>query len=221
RYASDTSAAWADENRDQISLWLESEEAIHGVHWERELVAQLTPVSHGLPLLDELNAEFLTLPGHTIGHSGLWLPDRGVLFVGDMISDLDPPSLSSGDPEEIESYFNTLNRIEALLAQAEVVIPGHGTVCDKAEALRRLEQDRAYLTWLLARTDDFQSPSQRLIQEATGELKDDRLVSDTGQQLHRQNVRDLLEARRKPYKPLMPEERAQAHRSWPPRAPPL
>jgi glyoxylase-like metal-dependent hydrolase (beta-lactamase superfamily II) len=183
RYASDTSAAWAEENRNQISLWLESEEAAHGVQWERELVARLTPVRHGQSLLDELNAEFLALPGHTIGHCGLWLPDPGVLFVGDMISDIDPPSLSSGDPQEIESYFDTLSRIEDLLNQADVVVPGHGTVCDSAEGLRRLELDRTYLT--------------SLIKGTAGNFLDDRLASDTGQLLHRQNVRELLEAHTK------------------------
>ncbi len=184
RYASDTSAAWAEENRAQISLWLESEEAAHGVQWERELVARLTPVRHGRSLLDELNAEFTALPGHTMGHCGLWLPDRGVLFVGDMISDIDPPSLSSGDPLEIESYFNTLSAIEAVLTQADAVVPGHGTVCNSTEGLRRLELDRTYLT--------------NLIEETAGNFLDDRLTSATGQQLHRQNVRELLEAHTRP-----------------------
>lgn len=70
-------------------------------------------------------------PGHTNGHCGFYLPDRGVLFTGDALVTIDPytarrgprivaPAATADTSEALES----LHGFEAL--DAPVVLTGHG-----------------------------------------------------------------------------------------------
>lgn len=71
-------------------------------------------------------------PGHTSGHVGFHLPDRGALISGDALITVDVWDRSDRGPQVIRYPFNhdhdqavdSLKRFEAL--EAEVVIPGHG-----------------------------------------------------------------------------------------------
>lgn len=71
-------------------------------------------------------------PGHTSGHVGFHLPDRGVLISGDALITVDVWDRSDRGPQAIRAPFNhdhnqavdSLQRFEDLEAQA--VIPGHG-----------------------------------------------------------------------------------------------
>ncbi len=82
------------------------------------------------------------------GHSGsmlsVHLPERGILIAGDMLSDIEIPTLTQ--PPAL--YRATL---EALLPLAghgaiETLIPGHGAIAHgAAAALARIEADLAYL----------------------------------------------------------------------------
>lgn len=71
-------------------------------------------------------------PGHTTGHCGFHLPNRGVLISGDEIITVDVWKRSRRGPQLIRPIFNldhdrviaSLSRYEHL--DAEVVVPGHG-----------------------------------------------------------------------------------------------
>lgn len=84
--------------------------------------------------------------GHAPGHTALWLPAQRVLIAGDMLSDLELPL--PFDPDDLPAYVAALDVLEPYVAQAEVVIPGHGT--PGSDATRRLAADRRYLTDVIA-----------------------------------------------------------------------
>jgi glyoxylase-like metal-dependent hydrolase (beta-lactamase superfamily II) len=73
----------------------------------------------------------LHTPGHTPGHSAIFLGDRGVLFVGDSICTWNPLT-GSRTPQVMPHAFNEDNRacvssLEAIAAaDAGVLLPGHG-----------------------------------------------------------------------------------------------
>ncbi|OLF17034.1 MBL fold metallo-hydrolase [Actinophytocola xanthii] len=82
---------------------------------------------------------------HAPGHAALFIEDRGVLVAGDMLSDVLVPMLdltSATDP--IEDYLTALSLLEAV-ADAAVIVPGHGSVGEAGEARARIERDRAYV----------------------------------------------------------------------------
>lgn len=86
-------------------------------------------------------------PAHAPGHAALLIEDRGVLIAGDMLSDVLIPMLdhatATNDP--IEDYLAGLRLLEDVTGDADVVIPGHGSVGRAGEVGARIEQDRAYV----------------------------------------------------------------------------
>lgn len=91
--------------------------------------------------------------GHAPGHTVVHLADRGVLLAGDMLSDLELP-LPFG-PDDLPSYLAALDALAPVVAQADVLVPGHGHVTDRP--LDRLDADRRYLDAVL-RGDDPDDP---------------------------------------------------------------
>ncbi|WP_370327093.1 MBL fold metallo-hydrolase [Euzebya sp.] len=71
-------------------------------------------------------------PGHTSGHAGFHLPDRGVLVTGDALTTVDVWDHRRRGPQTLRPAFNhdheralaSLERYAALAA--DVVLPGHG-----------------------------------------------------------------------------------------------
>jgi glyoxylase-like metal-dependent hydrolase (beta-lactamase superfamily II) len=83
---------------------------------------------------------------HAPGHAALLIEDRGVLVAGDMLSDVLIPMLDlSGSADPIEDYLAALGLIEGVAADADVVIPGHGSVGGADQVHARIDQDRAYV----------------------------------------------------------------------------
>lgn len=91
--------------------------------------------------------------GHAPGHTALWLPDRGVLLAGDMLSDIELP-LPFG-PDDLPSYLSALDSLAPIVARADVLIPGHGHPTGRP--FERLDADRSYLDAVL-RGDDPDDP---------------------------------------------------------------
>ena len=89
---------------------------------------------------------------HAPGHGAVFLPDTGVLIVGDMCSDLEIPlpDLASADP--FGGYREGL-RLLAEVPGVGTVIPGHGRVGDDAEFRRRIAADLVYLDEVQAGRD--------------------------------------------------------------------
>lgn len=63
-------------------------------------------------------------PAHTNNDVVIWVPERKVLFTGDVVFKNCTPFLMQG---ALSSYFPALERLRAL--GAETIVPGHGPVC--------------------------------------------------------------------------------------------
>ena len=77
---------------------------------------------------------------HTDNDSIVWIPERRVLFTGDLAFNGGTPFLLQGS---VTGARTTVDRLLAL--DPEVVVPGHGTVCGP----EALEQCAAYLDFVL------------------------------------------------------------------------
>ncbi|MDO8107007.1 MBL fold metallo-hydrolase [Isoptericola sp. b441] len=86
---------------------------------------------------------------HAAGHLALWAPERGVLLVGDMLSDVELPL--PFDPDDLEAYLTGLDTLAPYVARARVLVPGHGT--PTSDPVARLDVDRRYLAAVLAGRD--------------------------------------------------------------------
>ena len=109
--------------------------------------------------------ELVTHDAHAPGHVAVWLPARGVLLVGDMLSDVELPL--PFDPDDLPAYLAGLDVLAPYVARATVLVPGHGT--PTYEPLARLDADRRYLDDVLAgRTPDdprLADPEMALVHE--------------------------------------------------------
>jgi glyoxylase-like metal-dependent hydrolase (beta-lactamase superfamily II) len=197
RYASSDTVDAAIADRAALLRRIEREEEDWGVCWDRDLFGRT--VAHDVGTLNHDVApalQLINLPGHTPGQIGVWVGGADVLFVGDTVSDIDPPALP-GDRAAARTYLKTLRRMIDLVGDARVVVPGHGTPCDAVEAKLRLARDRRYLDVLLDTVEgehaslDVHSVSARI----AAVVDDARLDTPGGRQLHIENVTDLLRAR--------------------------
>ena len=72
--------------------------------------------------------------GHTADGTAFFIPWLGVLVCGDYLSPVEIPWISPGG--SVEAYLATLERLRALVARAETIVPGHGRPLERADALR-------------------------------------------------------------------------------------
>jgi glyoxylase-like metal-dependent hydrolase (beta-lactamase superfamily II) len=91
--------------------------------------------------LGEHDLELHPADGHTVDGMAIWAPWIGVLVCGDYLSPIEIPTLAAG----VDAYLATLARLEPLVEQADSVVPGHGPILSRGEALTILTEDRAYL----------------------------------------------------------------------------
>jgi glyoxylase-like metal-dependent hydrolase (beta-lactamase superfamily II) len=82
---------------------------------------------------------------HAPGHAALLIEEPGVLVAGDMLSDVLVPMLDlNGAADPIEDYLAALRLLEGAAGDADVLVPGHGSVGGAGQARARIDQDRAY-----------------------------------------------------------------------------
>jgi hydroxyacylglutathione hydrolase len=93
---------------------------------------------------------------HAPGHGAVFLPDSGVLVVGDMCSDVEIPLLDLDAADPFGGYREGL-RLLADVPGVRTVVPGHGHVGDDSEFRRRAAVDLAYLDAVQA-GDDVADP---------------------------------------------------------------
>jgi glyoxylase-like metal-dependent hydrolase (beta-lactamase superfamily II) len=96
----------------------------------------------------ELGPEELELhpaDGHTSDGTAVFARWLGVLVCGDYLSDVEIPAV-----ESLPDYRATLARLGRLAGEADVVVPGHGSVLSRDDALRVVDEDAAYLDGLEA-----------------------------------------------------------------------
>lgn len=108
----------------------------------------------------ELELELHPATGHTADGMVIVIPWARVLVAGDYLSAVELPTLgdTGGDPD---AYLATLERLRPLLARAEHVVPGHGPLLNREQALVMLEEDLAYLRTLTERGAEAELPVGR------------------------------------------------------------
>ncbi|WP_127131921.1 MBL fold metallo-hydrolase [Georgenia sp. SYP-B2076] len=84
---------------------------------------------------------------HAPGHAALLVPHARTLVAGDMVSDVEIPLPDHDAADPLGDYDRALDLIADLLdaGPLDVVVPGHGTVGDRAQLRRRVRADRRYL----------------------------------------------------------------------------
>ena len=120
---------------------------------------QALPVPGRLELGPERELELHPAPGHTADGAAYWMPWTEVLVCGDYLSPVEIPMISEGG--SLESYLATLERLSALVEEAETIVPGHGSPIDRAQARRVLDEDAAYLEALSASGSSARLPRGR------------------------------------------------------------
>jgi glyoxylase-like metal-dependent hydrolase (beta-lactamase superfamily II) len=123
-----------------------------GPRWPSELLAIFAQVEgvddERLP--EPWNeVELVRHDGHAPGHTALWLPERGVLLAGDMLSDVELPLPFW--PDDLPAYLAALEALAPYVARAVALVPGHGNPTNDPTA--RLDADRRYLDDVLTRGD--------------------------------------------------------------------
>jgi glyoxylase-like metal-dependent hydrolase (beta-lactamase superfamily II) len=76
--------------------------------------------------------------GHTDGDIRIWVPDAGVVFLGDLIEESADPSLGS-DSWPLD-WAATLDRHLSAIPPDAVVVPSHGTLVDTAFVARQRDE---------------------------------------------------------------------------------
>ena len=83
---------------------------------------------------------------HAPGHAALLIEEPGVLFAGDMLSDVLIPMLDLNDTADpIEDYLAALRLLEGVAGDVDVLVPGHGSIGGADQVRARIDQDRAYV----------------------------------------------------------------------------
>jgi len=102
--------------------------------------------------------------GHTPDGLMVLVREHRVLFAGDHTSDLEIPFVG----DSFASYRDTLGRLRGLFTggRAEILVPGHGTVCGRGEALERIDEDQEYL----ARLESWIHETRRTVSTLEGLL---------------------------------------------------
>jgi glyoxylase-like metal-dependent hydrolase (beta-lactamase superfamily II) len=82
-------------------------------------------------------------PGHTPDGIALLLTEPGILVAGDYLSPREIALLETDTA--VAEYLASLDRLEALVAKARCVVPGHGWPVSAARARTLLHEDRRYV----------------------------------------------------------------------------
>jgi glyoxylase-like metal-dependent hydrolase (beta-lactamase superfamily II) len=120
-----------------------------------DLLGILTPLPAGAVRLpwDGPAIRVIEHQAHAAGHAALLIEESRVLVAGDMLSDVLVPMLDLQAVDPIGDYLAALDLLEAAAGDADVVVPGHGSVGDADELRARIAQDRAYVLALRDGTD--------------------------------------------------------------------
>jgi len=89
----------------------------------------------------------IATPGHTSDGIAILLAEPGILIAGDYLS---PCEIALVETDAAcGAYLASLDRLEALLAKARCVVPGHGWPVNAARARAILTDDRRYVEALV------------------------------------------------------------------------
>jgi glyoxylase-like metal-dependent hydrolase (beta-lactamase superfamily II) len=96
---------------------------------------------------DGPTVQIIEHPAHAPGHAALLIEDHGVLVAGDTLSDVLVPMLNDFDAtaDPVEDYLVGLRQLDSAADDADVVVPGHGSVGGAGQIRARIDLDRAYV----------------------------------------------------------------------------
>jgi glyoxylase-like metal-dependent hydrolase (beta-lactamase superfamily II) len=157
RYATPRAAAVAARERPGL---LEALEASAPGHRQEEF-ARVEPLAGAEIDWPGPRAVIYPHDAHAPGHGAVFLPGRGVLIAGDMLSDIEIPlpDLDAADP--FGDYRAGLSLLAGVTG-VRALVPGHGRVGDGREFARRVTADFAYLDAVEAGAD---RPDARLTED--------------------------------------------------------
>jgi glyoxylase-like metal-dependent hydrolase (beta-lactamase superfamily II) len=92
--------------------------------------------------------------GHSATMLSIHLPEQRLLIAGDMLSDIEIPTLAASLPRSIQRFRETLLELVPLAEHGAIerVVPGHGSIAlDREVSLARLKRDLEYLDELAHR----------------------------------------------------------------------
>ncbi|MBN1484263.1 MAG: MBL fold metallo-hydrolase [Chloroflexia bacterium] len=93
--------------------------------------------------LGEITLKLAHAPGHAADALVVYQASSGILWAGDMLSDMEIPYVS----DNLDAYLRTLDMLSRW--QIQVLVPGHGSPTSDAQEIHgRLFEDIAYLTTL-------------------------------------------------------------------------
>ena len=95
----------------------------------------------------EVELHYIGTPAHTTNDVVGWLPDRSVLFAGDLVFNGGTPFVVMGS---VQGSLDAIERLRAF--EPDVIVPGHGPVCDPA-ALDVIERYHRFVLDLAGRAD--------------------------------------------------------------------
>ncbi|QKF07841.1 MBL fold metallo-hydrolase [Berryella wangjianweii] len=109
------------------------------------LTARSGDLSEGICIGDGFDIDVIELKGHSADSVGLIVRGDHVLLSGDVVFLESWCCLGSCD-SDLRAYFNTLNRVESLLAEGEIceLLPGHGSMMRRDVALKRIGEYRRH-----------------------------------------------------------------------------
>jgi hydroxyacylglutathione hydrolase len=143
RYAAPAAVRIAQTERDAMIAAVEQSAPGHDL----AQFARLAPYAADAIDWNGPTTQLIVHDGHAPGHGAVFLPDTGVLAVGDMCSDVEIPLLDTEGADPLGDYRTGLSRLAAVSGVRQVV-PGHGHVGDRDEFSRRIAADTAYLDQL-------------------------------------------------------------------------
>ncbi len=96
--------------------------------WGRQPKLDIDRALYGGEIIDiGREIQSISLPGHTPGHMGYFIPDEGVLVLGDHIDFENAQGVDLNNPHsDYESAMESLSTI--INFEPEIMIPGHGEV---------------------------------------------------------------------------------------------
>jgi glyoxylase-like metal-dependent hydrolase (beta-lactamase superfamily II) len=113
-----------------------------------DLLGAIVPLPPGTECIpwDGPRVRVIEHQAHAPGHAALLIENDRVLVAGDMLSDILMPMLDlRGQGNPVQDYLDALTRFDDIAAEADHVVPGHGSPGSGDAIRRRIDQDRAYV----------------------------------------------------------------------------
>lgn len=198
RYASTETVALLNSDSNRIRKSLADAERAFGLtdSWDDSLLFTEQPMPWGRGSIASIACELMPVPGHADGQAALLLPEHGVAFVADTLSDIEIPSVDGGS-RGVAIYLQTLDRLQTVIDRVEWIVPGHGSPANQGEAQRRLDADRRYLEALgpaVCQAREGEG-AEEIAARVLHELDEHRAASELASAMHLENIQALVEER--------------------------